>query len=62
MFKVACEIENKTDEQVTLHLTIPEASEPSVNLVGPNEHVFVFASPSGEPVKITIVKAIGEDK
>ena len=59
MFEVACELENKTDAEVTVHLSIPQAAEPSVIVLKPEELVSVFAGPDGFTPKITIAKATG---
>ena len=58
-FKVACELENKTNAEVTVHLSIPQAAEPSVIVLKPKELVSVFAGPDGSAPKITIAKATG---
>lgn len=59
MFNIACQLENKTDKEVTLHLLIPQGVEPNVVVLEPEQFVFVFAGPDGSPPKITIIKATG---
>jgi len=59
MFEVACELENKTDAEVTVHLSIPQAAKPSVIVLKPKELVSVFVGPDGSAPKITIAKAAG---
>lgn len=60
MFEIACELENKTNTEITVHLSIPQSAEPSVIVLKPKELVGVFAGPDGSTVKITIMPTEGE--
>jgi hypothetical protein len=55
MFVLACELQNKTDKPVTVHISMESAEEPVVNVIPPNEGLGVFQPYDGSTVKIAII-------
>ena len=55
MFVLACELQNKTDEPVTVHISMASAEEPVINVIEPNMGLGVFQPFDGSTVKIAIV-------
>lgn len=55
MLILACELQNKTDEPVTVHLSMASAEEPVINVIEPNTALGVFQPFDGSTVKIAIV-------
>lgn len=55
MFELACELENRTDKPVTVHLTMVYTSEPVINVIEPTHCLGVFQPVDGSTVKIAIM-------
>jgi hypothetical protein len=55
MMILACELENKTDKPVTVHLSMRSALEPVINVIEPHQGLGVFQPADGSTVKITIM-------
>ena len=60
MFELACELENRTDKQITVYLTMRGSPEPVINVIEPNQGLGVFQPVDGSTVKITIMPTKGE--
>ena len=55
MFVLACELENKTDKKVTVHLTMRGSPDSVINVIEPNQGLGVFQPVDGSTVKIAIM-------
>jgi hypothetical protein len=55
MFVLACELENRTDQPITVHLTMRGSPDPVINVIDPNQGLGVFQPVDGSTVKIAIM-------
>ena len=55
MFVLACELENKTENPITVHISMATAVGDVVNTIEPNQALGVFQPYDGSTVKIAIV-------
>ena len=62
MFELACELENRTDKPVTVHLTMRGSPEPVINVIEPNQGLGVFQPVDGSTVKIAIISTEAGDE